>query len=325
MVEHGTPPGKYFSYRQGKRLDRQTRRRHRNAFRSLRPGDGLVAISEYIRSELPMDVQRWTRVIYNGADHYPKASQQEIDAFRKATNVKPDEVLVVWVGRIQPQKDPQRYKGLGQLLRLGKKIQMEKSPIRLVAVGRGDESVEPLLKNVGVMPFLNQPREKMAAIYAGADIFLNTSKWEGFNLPLAEAQFQGTPVIALNVCAHPEVVSNGFSGVLVNSPTELFSTVVKLAKDPERRNQLSVGAIRHIAEFSWEKNIDELEKLIHCSLKIYQSKDPAQPLTVELKKNRKYYMDYAEYLLFQLGWKTFIKECCGWVKRRLPWRKRKEE
>lgn len=323
MVEHGTPPGKYFKYRQGKRLDKQTRKRHRKVFRNLRPGDGLIAISEYIRSELPADIQKRTKVIYNGADHYSKASQQAIDTFRKAADVKSDETLVVWVGRIQPRKDQQPYKGLGQLLRLGRKIQSEKCPIRLVAVGRGDESVEPLLRNAGIIPFLNQSRESMAAVYAGADIFLNTSKWEGFNLPLVEAQFQGTPVIALNVCAHPEVVADGFSGILVNSYAELLPAIVKLANDPELRKQLSIGAVRHAADFSWDSNVDKLEKLIQCSMKVYQSLEPAEPPKLELNKNLKYYKDYAEYLIFQFGWKTFVKECFGWGKRRLPWKKRK--
>lgn len=322
MVEHGTPPGKFFAYRQGRHLDMQTRKRQRHVFRNMRPGDGLVSISEYIRSELPADVQRSTLVIHNGADHYPKATQQEIKEFRQLAGVEPSDVLTVWVGRIQPVKDPQPYKGLNHLLRLGRKIQNEKNLIKLIAVGRGDESAGSVLLGAGIQSFFNLPREKMAAVYAAADIFLSTSMWEGFNLPLVEAQFQGTPVIALKLCAHPEVVADGFSGVLVSAQADLFDAMVALARDPERRRQLGIGAARHVAEFSWDRNVDKLEKLIQDSMKVFYSKESVAPVRVELKKNRKYYLDHADYLYHQFGWKTFVKECFGWVKRRIPVRRK---
>jgi glycosyltransferase involved in cell wall biosynthesis len=322
MVEHGTPPGKFFGYRQGRHLDMQTRKRQRRVFRNMRPGDGLVAISDYIRSELPVDVQRSTLVIHNGADHYPKATQEQIREFRRLAGAGPSDILTVWVGRIQPVKDPQPYKGLHQLLRLGRKIQNETSSIRLIAVGRGDEAAGPVLQNAGITPFFNLPREKMAAVYAAADIFLNTSMWEGFNLPLVEAQFQGTPVIALKVCAHPEVVADGFSGVLVHAQADQFNALNALAQDPERRRQLGIGAARHVAEFTWERNVDKLEKLIQDSMKVFHSREPVTPVRVELNKNRRYYLDHAEYLYHQFGWKTFVRECFGWLKRRLPVRKK---
>src|SRR5262249_41411234 len=37
---------------------------------------------------------------------------------------------------------------------------------------------------------------------------LSTSRWEGFNLPLAEMRWCGRPVLVFNVAAHPEVVAD---------------------------------------------------------------------------------------------------------------------
>src|SRR5260370_41688420 len=38
------------------------------------------------------------------------------------------------------------------------------------------------------------------------DAGLSVSLWEGFNLPVAEMQYEDKPVFALNLAAHPEVV-----------------------------------------------------------------------------------------------------------------------
>lgn len=325
MVEHGTPSGRFFNYRQGRALDIETKKRHKSVFRSRRPGDGLVAISEYIRSELPLDVQRSTVVIHNGADHYPKASPEARRDFRESYEIRMEDPMVLWVGRIQPVRDPQPYKGLTELLKIGNKLREQHSRIQLVAIGRGEDSVIPLLQQSGITPILNLPREKMASAYAAADVFLSTSSWEGFNLPLAEAQFQGIPVIALNVCAHPEVVAHGYSGFLVDTPGDLAATVLSVAEDVELRKKLSTGALAHISEFTWDRNVDKLEKTIHGCLKAVASGVFNPPAEAVLRKTPKYYLDYAEYLFRQFGWRTFLYECVGWIRRRLPGSKSKKK
>ena len=45
--------------------------------------------------------------------------------------------------------------------------------------------------------------------YAACDIYTTASLWEGFNLPAAEAQACGKPVVAFSICSHPEVVKKG--------------------------------------------------------------------------------------------------------------------
>jgi glycosyltransferase involved in cell wall biosynthesis len=319
MIEHGTPPGKFFGYRHGKYLDAQTRKRQRSVFRKIRSGDALIAISEYIKFGLPVDVQRSTVVIYNGADHYAKALKKTTHEFKQALGIAQSETLVLWVGRIQPVKDPQPYKGLQCLIRIAEKIKKENRHIRILAVGRGDHSVKPVLEKQGITVLLNQPSEKMPVIYAAADVFLNTSLWEGFNLPLVEAQYQGTPVIALKICAHPEVVSDGHSGILVQSLADLAKSVLCLADDKDRLKKMSEAAIWHASKFTWDDNVNKLETIINASLNLVEAKNSDDDdEQAQLKKTLGYYLDYCTYLNHHFGWKTLLREFHGFLKRRLP-------
>ena len=49
----------------------------------------------------------------------------------------------------------------------------------------------------------------MAKFYSACDCYVTASLWEGFDMPVVEAQACGKSVVAFNVCSHPEVVKKG--------------------------------------------------------------------------------------------------------------------
>jgi glycosyltransferase involved in cell wall biosynthesis len=57
---------------------------------------------------------------------------------------------------------------------------------------------------------LGAPAEVMAATYSAMDVLLAPSHGEGFCVPLIEAQACGTPVIATDFSAQPELVGAGW-------------------------------------------------------------------------------------------------------------------
>ena len=70
------------------------------------------------------------------------------------------------------------------------------------------------------------PEEDLVALYNAADVFISTSRGEGFGLTIAEALACGVPVIAQNVSAIPEIVGPG--GILIEPSRE---TTVPSGKD----------------------------------------------------------------------------------------------
>lgn len=61
--------------------------------------------------------------------------------------------------------------------------------------------------------FTGWPESDLVAIYNAADVFVTTSRGEGFGLTVAEAAACGVPIVAQNVSSLPEVVGPG--GILL--------------------------------------------------------------------------------------------------------------
>lgn len=70
-----------------------------------------------------------------------------------------------------------------------------------------------------VTSYMGYTEADLIALYNAADLFLSTSRGEGFGLTIAEAMACGVPVIAQNVTAIPEVVGPG--GELIEPEREL--------------------------------------------------------------------------------------------------------
>lgn len=111
------------------------------------------------------------------------------------------------------------------------------------------------------------PQEDMNALYNAADLFVSTSRGEGFGLTLAEAASCGVPIVAQNVSAIPEVVGPG--GVLIEpkglitvpsgqdlwlADVTAFSKTIEglYLNDGKRRELGDAGRAYVEATFSWD-------------------------------------------------------------------------
>ncbi len=74
------------------------------------------------------------------------------------------------------------------------------------------------------------------------DIFVLPSLWEGLPISLLEAQYFGIAAIATDVGGIPEVITNGYNGLLVSpkDPASLAAAMLKVLNDDNLRNELGL-------------------------------------------------------------------------------------
>lgn len=71
----------------------------------------------------------------------------------------------------------------------------------------------------------NPPQSDIAAIYAACDLWLFTSRNEGFGLPILEAMACRTPVLATRAGAAPDLI-DGRNGLLLDADPQAFAAAI---------------------------------------------------------------------------------------------------
>lgn len=101
---------------------------------------------------------------------------------------------------------------VGTLMRFGKGEAFNKGGhlyLKLVdgldAAGAGTAVDAGDLAQRGIATHLNLTDEEKATYLRSLNVFISFSLWEGFNLPMVEAQALGTVALAFDTGAHPEV------------------------------------------------------------------------------------------------------------------------
>ena len=105
------------------------------------------------------------------------------------------------------------------------------------------------------------PDEDFPALYTAARALIFPSLHEGFGIPPLEAMACGTPVIAANRPAIPEVV--GEAALLIDplQPQSLLEALRKVAQESVRQELVAKGFER-ARLFSWQRSADLMLRLI---------------------------------------------------------------
>lgn len=218
----------------------------------LKTATKIIAVSKATKKDLVKKVginPKKVSVIYEGYDN---------KLFKPHYNLKP-ETYYLFVGTVQPRKNLERV-----IIAFSRQL----SAIRLVIVGQKgwlSDEIYKLPKKLGIedrVKFLGYvPEKDLPALYSGAIALVFPSLFEGFGLPILEAQACGCPVITSNISSMPEVAGKG--AILVNPYLieDIIRGMERVKREGERVKLIKAG-FENIKRFSWEKCAKETLEIL---------------------------------------------------------------
>lgn len=224
----------------------------------------IISNSKYTCTLMPNFQRKKCNPVYHGHEHVqppPGTDRDELrKKFRGKFGIADDEILLLYVGRINPHDQP--YKGTAEFMETAVEIREKHGNARFMMAGIGSDYDVGLCEERGIIPVIEAPQEWMPGIYSASDFYCTASKWEGFNLPLLEAQSFARPAVAYDIGAHPEVSNNGVTAFLVNSHDEFVSRISELITSSDLRTAMGKRAAEWAQGFTWDKYTEGCEKIL---------------------------------------------------------------
>jgi glycosyltransferase involved in cell wall biosynthesis len=224
--------------------------------------DAVVPISESIAAtiEAEYDIKRDSRweKSYCGIAYWPSFDVRNEYSELKSINghplnFPPGAKLILFVGRLE------RRKGVDLLLAAANEFMVRDQQVHLVLAGKDVELwSKSISANLAIeiskrIHFVGEvddaTRDKL--LHAAFCVVF-PSRYESFGLVPLEAFVHGTPVVATNAGAIPEVVAAEECGLLFEpeNSAALAKCITRLLVEPQLRDRLSAGARRRVRVFS---------------------------------------------------------------------------
>jgi glycosyltransferase involved in cell wall biosynthesis len=208
-----------------------------------------------------------TTVIPNGID--PSLFHPGRDeSLRRELGVTDQEILIGAIGHLRPSK------AYDVFLRAAAVLRQRSSKYRFVIVGLTDGVTEgavyaemvALRDALGLgdaVQFMGH-REDIGRILRGLDVYVITSKEEGFSLSILQALACGVPVVATRCGGPEEILKHGESGLLVDvgAPDQIVAAVDRVLAEPETRLRLAEqGKLLVNSRFTLDRMVEAYEAL----------------------------------------------------------------
>ncbi len=221
--------------------------------------DRIVAISEQTRNDIrtyfdiPADK---ISVIYQSCDpaFTQMATEEQLLQVKKRYQL-PEQYLLS-VGTIEARKN---------LLLLIRALALLRVPLKLVVIGKGTQYLDKVkaeiekLRLTDRVIFLEQvPFTDLPALYQLATTFVYPSEFEGFGIPILEALYSGTPVIAATGSCLEE--AGGPDSLYVHPQDEqgLAIAIETIHDNEEQRSRMITAGKKYAALFTERRQAEQL-------------------------------------------------------------------
>lgn len=165
-----------------------------------------------------------------------------------------NKLILVTVGRLMP------YKGYDLAVEAAKILRNQKVDFKWFFVGEGTcrEELEKKIEEYGLEDnvILTGATDNPYVYIKNADIYVQTSRYEGYCLTIGEARILNKPVISTNFDVVFDQLVNGENGLIVGqNGEEIANAVIRLSTDDNLRNHITYTLTKEK-----KGNVEELDK-----------------------------------------------------------------
>ena len=230
---------------------------------SCKRADKIISVSENTKKDIinilninPDKIE----VVHEGVDSKFKIikDKEKLDNIKKKYNLSNN--FIFYAGSISPRKNIKR------LISAFQSIQ-EKTNLDLVITGnklwKNQQEMQMIKQNprIKVLGFI--PEEDLPALYNLAKIYIYPSLYEGFGLPILEAQACGCPIISSNASSLPEVAGkHGALFVNPQSEKEIAQSIENVFNNPKLKSQLIKAGFDNVKSFEWSNSAVRTMKVL---------------------------------------------------------------
>lgn len=231
-----------------------------------RRANRFLAVSEFTKQEmteiLHIPAEKIDVVSCACGEHFkPVQDEAALAAVRKKYELP--ERFVLFVGNFNPRKNLERLMQAFDIMKEDSSL-----PQHLVIAGEQgwkfdkDKALSGIKHSEAIHFCGFVADEDMPALYSSADLFVFPTLYEGFGIPVLEAQSCGVPVLTSNCSSLPEVA--GEAAVFVDPLCEqsIASGMRQVLESAGLAEQLRAKGLHNAQRFSWQKSAERLSQII---------------------------------------------------------------
>ena len=221
---------------------------------ALKNAQKIIAVSENTKNDLVKlygaDPEK-IKVVYHGVNLLESKSELEN---------KNKEKYILSIGRLETKKNIHGLIKAFNLLK--KKYQVSHKLILAGTKGYGFKEIFNNVKNNDIIFSGYVPEEEKMLLLEKAEMFVLPSFYEGFGMPILEAQTANCPVITSNISSMPEVAGDGAILIDPNNVEQMTEAMYKIINDNEFKKRLIKQGSQNVKRFSWQKCAQETSQVL---------------------------------------------------------------
>lgn len=230
--------------------------------KTIKVADLIIAISQQTKDDLMHFYgvkSDKIKVVYQDCDpiFHQEYSEDAIQAAKEKYQL-PDKYMLC-VGSIESRKNQ---------LMLVKALKHLPESVHLVLVGKQTDYIDTVLDYVKganlssrVRIISNAKWNDFPLLYKNSSVFVYSSQFEGFGIPLVEAMNTGVPIVSVNASCFPEVCQDAALYVNPDNEKELAEKVNLLLNDSSLQQFLRQKGFERAKAFRPENTMPEMIKL----------------------------------------------------------------